>query len=435
MHRILLPILAVVVFALPASSALAADPAVARAEWNPSFSLDVFGGGHFFDGGTNLGVASAPEASAGAKSNAMAGLRAGIAVSRWAAVELEFLGMITADRTYQLQADILGYRLNAVAYLLPGNLRPFALVGAGLIEVVATHADGKAGLVRDRDGEFHVGVGLDYRLLDHLSLRGDGRALQMPGKRPWSFATDFEATLGLAFVFGAGPRVVASAEPPAATPLSPGPDRAKSPVGGGMTAHVSAAPTPGAPVPGAPVPVAPVPVAPVPVTSAPAAAPPTPVAKPVKIEPLVAPVVAQPAPPPSPRPAVAASAPVNVPTVKELLGRAKEIKFEGSSSKLSLVSLPLIGQLAEALVRETSIQLEIVAHTAGSGNAAKDMALSKRRAGAVKNALVESAVGAGRLTATGRGSADPLAPNITRSGRKLNERMELHLLSADKPGR
>jgi outer membrane protein OmpA-like peptidoglycan-associated protein len=279
--------------------------------------------------------------------------------------------------------------------------------------------------VRDRDGEFHVGVGLDYRLLDHLPLRGDGRALQMPGKRPWSFATDFEATLGLAFVFGAGPRAVASAEPPAAMPLLPGPDRAKSPVGVGMTASVPAAPTPGAPVPAAPIPV----------TSAPTAAPPAPAAKPVKLEPLVAPVVAQPAPPPSPRPAEAAPAPVNVPTVKELLGRAKEIKFEGSSSKLSLVSLPLIGQLAEALVKETNIQLEIVSHTAGSGNASKDMALSKRRAGAVKNALIERAVGAGRLTATGRGSEAPLAPNITRSGRKLNERMELHLLGADKPSR
>jgi outer membrane protein OmpA-like peptidoglycan-associated protein/opacity protein-like surface antigen len=420
MHRIFLPTLAVVVFALPASSALAADPAGARADWNPSLRLDVFGGGHFFDGGTNLGVASAPEASAGAKSNAMAGLRAAIALSRWAAAEVELLGMITPDRTYQRRADILGYRLNAVAYLLPGNLRPFALVGAGVIEVAATHADGKAGLVRDRDGEFHVGAGLDYRLLDHLSVRGDGRVVQMPGKRPWSFASDFEATLGVAFVFGAGPRAVASAESPPVAPLPPVPDKAKPPVGVGMTAPVPAAPTPAAPVP---------------VTSAPAAPPPAPAAKAVKVEPPVASILAQPAPPASPPPAVAAPAPANVSTVKELLGRAKELKFEGSSSKLSLVSLPLIGQLAEALVKETSIQLEIVAHTAGSGDAAKDMALSKRRAGAVKNALIERAVGAGRLTATGRGSADPLAPNITRSGRKLNERMELHLLGADKSSR
>jgi outer membrane protein OmpA-like peptidoglycan-associated protein len=185
----------------------------------------------------------------------------------------------------------------------------------------------------------------------------------------------------------------------------------------------------------APVPAAPIPAAPVPVTSAPAAPPPAPAAKAVKVEPPVASVVAQPAPPASPSPAVAAPASANVSTVKELLGRAKEIKFEGSSSRLSLVSLSLVGQLAEALVKETNVQLEIVAHTAGSGDAAKDMALSKRRADAVKNALVDREVGAGRLTATGRGSEAPLAPNVTRSGRKLNERMELHLLGAGKPSR
>ena len=33
-----------------------------------------------------------------------------------------------------------------------------------------------------------------------------------------------------------------------------------------------------------------------------------------------------------------------------------------------------------------------------------------------------------RLTAIGRGSEEPLAPNITNNGRKLNERVELRLI-------
>ena len=125
-------------------------------------------------------------------------------------------------------------------------------------------------------------------------------------------------------------------------------------------------------------------------------------------------------------------APTNLPPIKELLGRAKEIKFEGGTSKLSIVSLPLIGQLAEVLVQEPEIQLEIVSHAGGGGNAQKEMALSRRRAAAVKKALVQREVESSRLTAIGRGSEEPVAPSITRSGRRLNERVELRLVGAAK---
>jgi outer membrane protein OmpA-like peptidoglycan-associated protein len=129
------------------------------------------------------------------------------------------------------------------------------------------------------------------------------------------------------------------------------------------------------------------------------------------------------------KPPAAAERPARkTPSLKELVGRGREIRFEGASSKISLVSMPLLGQLAEALVNEPAAELEIVGHTAASGNVQKDQTLSRRRAEAVKRALVEREVDGGRLTATGRGSEVPLAPNVTRSGRQLNERIELHIL-------
>jgi len=170
----------VVAFALFGFPAVAQESSAKPGGPDVSFALGIFGGGHIFADGTNLGVASAPEASAGARSNGALGLRASLGVGPWLAAEAEVLGMLTTDRTYGRGAGILGYRLNALAFLRQGDVRPFVLLGAGPMQVATTKAEGKAGLVRDVEGEFHVGVGLCYQIVDILALRADVRAVQMP---------------------------------------------------------------------------------------------------------------------------------------------------------------------------------------------------------------------------------------------------------------
>jgi outer membrane protein OmpA-like peptidoglycan-associated protein len=421
MPRIVLSPLALVVAALPGWSAMAEESGATVAGRGLSASLGVFGGGHFFAEGTNLGVASAPDASAGAHSNGMLGVRASLGVGRWATIEVEGYGAKTFDRTYDLKATILGCRLNALAYLAPYNFRPFFLVGAGVVSVVSTYADGPEGLVRDTDGEFHVGVGLDYRVLDHLALRADARFVQMPGKPEWSFATDFEVSAGLALTFGAGPRSGwRDAPPEPARP--PGPER---------TPVAATEPAPAVVRTTAP---------PLPATTATGAAAPAGAATglaraaPSVRAPRSAGAGRRPAkegPVPAAGPPAASPAAPKAVSMKELLGRAREIRFEGATSKLSLASLPLLGQLAEALVQEPGLHIEIIGHTASSGDAGKDLGLSRRRAEAVRRALMEREVDGGRLTAIGRGSEEPLAPNVTRNGRRLNERMELRLVAPD----
>ena len=120
----------------------------------------------------------------------------------------------------------------------------------------------------------------------------------------------------------------------------------------------------------------------------------------------------------------------NARTVSDLLDRAKEIKFEGATSKIAQASMPFLDELAAALIKEPGVRLEILSHTADNGDAKKDLALSKRRAEAVKYVLVGKGVSTDQLVATGRGSEDPIAPNITRSGRTRNERVELHRAGA-----
>jgi outer membrane protein OmpA-like peptidoglycan-associated protein len=382
--------------AAPARAVDLRTPAEGR---STTLSLGAFAGGHFFAEGTNLGVARGPQASLGARSNAAVGVRASLGLGRWFSAEAELLGLATADRTYQRPARILGYRINAIANLAAGAFRPFVLVGGGAIQVASTDAEGNSGLVRDTDAEVHAGVGFDYRLVDLLSLRGDARVVQMPSKQSWGLTTDVEATLGAVVTFGG--RALACNRTVAMATDAPAANHAQEP-----PAFARAAP------------------APTESPLSPSEAPPSPVDGPASDIPAAA------SPKGEATPIVA-----KVRSVSDLFERAKEIKFEGATSKLVDASLPFIEVLAAALVLEPGARLEIVSHTGDTGDAKKDLLLSKRRAEAVKHALVEKGASADQLIATGRGSEDPIAPNITRSGRMRNERIELHRAGASSQAR
>jgi outer membrane protein OmpA-like peptidoglycan-associated protein len=121
-------------------------------------------------------------------------------------------------------------------------------------------------------------------------------------------------------------------------------------------------------------------------------------------------------------------------TISDLLERGREIRFEAGTAKVAQSSLLFLQDLALALAQERAARLEIVVHTADSGDAKKDMTLSKRRAEAVKDVLVLKGANPDQLLPTGRGCEDPVAPNLTRTGRFRNERVELHRVSSPSRG-
>jgi len=103
--------------------------------------------------------------------------------------------------------------------------------------------------------------------------------------------------------------------------------------------------------------------------------------------------------------------------------------FLQGKSELDGNAVQVFTDLAEGIAKNPQWeQIGIVAHTAGTGNKAKNKRLSEQRARAVMRFLVAAGVAAERLVAEGAGDTAPLGPVETEEGRMMNERIEIVII-------
>jgi OOP family OmpA-OmpF porin len=100
------------------------------------------------------------------------------------------------------------------------------------------------------------------------------------------------------------------------------------------------------------------------------------------------------------------------------------IQFDVNSDQLRPESMNIIKEVAGALQKQAALKLRIEGHTDSTGDAAKNLDLSKRRAASVKAALVKLGISADRLATEGFGQSKPISPNDTPQGRAENRRVE-----------
>jgi outer membrane protein OmpA-like peptidoglycan-associated protein len=103
----------------------------------------------------------------------------------------------------------------------------------------------------------------------------------------------------------------------------------------------------------------------------------------------------------------------------------KGVRFEPGSATLDPDSLAVLDGVARSLKANPHVRVTIAGHTDSTGTATRNDRLSKARADAVREYLVDKGVSGSRLEARGYGARRPVADNDTWTGRAENRRVEL----------
>jgi outer membrane protein OmpA-like peptidoglycan-associated protein len=99
--------------------------------------------------------------------------------------------------------------------------------------------------------------------------------------------------------------------------------------------------------------------------------------------------------------------------------------FEPDSAIPAPTLTTMLDRIVPLLNAHADTGLRILGHTDSIGSELYNLRLSIERAEAVMDYLRARGVALGRLSADGRGEAEPIADNATESGRAINRRVEI----------
>lgn len=105
------------------------------------------------------------------------------------------------------------------------------------------------------------------------------------------------------------------------------------------------------------------------------------------------------------------------------------VKFETNSVQLTPNAREILRGATDLLKGQPDIQVRIGGHTDSVGPEAYNQKLSARRAGSVKNFLLNQGIDSDRIETEGYGESRPIRSNATEDGREQNRRVEFTVLS------
>lgn len=110
--------------------------------------------------------------------------------------------------------------------------------------------------------------------------------------------------------------------------------------------------------------------------------------------------------------------------VKQVFKKALNgIQFESGKATIKSSSFGILNQIVSIMSENPAYKLNIAGHTDNSGKPEKNLQLSKDRAAAVKQYLVNKGIDGSRMETEGYGDTQPVASNKTKAGKALNRRV------------
>jgi len=101
-----------------------------------------------------------------------------------------------------------------------------------------------------------------------------------------------------------------------------------------------------------------------------------------------------------------------------------KVQFDSGSTNIKASTRAQLDNFVKIMKNFPRLKVRLEGYTDSSGNAAKNLTLSKQRAESVKRYLITKGIAGNRLTSNGFGIAKPIADNSTRNGRAKNRRVE-----------
>jgi outer membrane protein OmpA-like peptidoglycan-associated protein len=339
-------------------------PAAAHADRRVELGIAI--GGHSFSANTELGVAD-HMSEPGAESSGLLGLRVAIPFGRRLALEGEAVAIPTNDDVLGDEATVYGLRAHARIDLLTGKLKPFVVAGLGAHIVRSDSPQ----MDDDEDEAYHWGGGVRFAISDKLEARVDARHLIVPDRTRDGATSDYEVTAGMTYRFGATkpPLVIVRTEPGKTVVVQKIVDLDKDDDGFVDTSDSC----------------------------------------------------------------------IDEPETKNgwkdddgcpdhVIQELAGIGFELDSAQIDSASTPILERALAILKDNPNISMEISGHTSAEGHPERNLALSLRRAEAVKLYLVRRGISDARLHTVGHGADVPIADNATDAGRTKNRRIEFRIL-------
>ena len=119
--------------------------------------------------------------------------------------------------------------------------------------------------------------------------------------------------------------------------------------------------------------------------------------------------------------------------VREEVIMTNQIHFAFDKADIKPSSFPIVDEIVATVKSRPEIRhVTIEGHTDSKGSDEYNLNLSNRRAGAVREYLVNHGIPSSQLSSVGKGESEPIAPNDSNGkdnpkGRALNRRVEFHL--------